>query len=84
MDSYLRGLEEKAAGYAFKIILSEAGHDPELTKVLRRFLLGLDFGPEARETIVQTASDAILHGILPRSGEGAARGTTSRTTRKER
>ncbi len=117
MDTYLRALEEPPAKYAFRIVLSELGHDPELTAVLReeialrllgalseyvttqmdkgrirpinpafvpmaimgplllvllgQSLMGMDFGPQARELVVNTISDVILRGLLPRD-EGSS------------
>jgi AcrR family transcriptional regulator len=40
MDNYLRGIEEGVAVYAFRIVLSEAGHHPELTAIIREEIAG--------------------------------------------
>ncbi|MHB0885767.1 MAG: TetR/AcrR family transcriptional regulator [Bacillota bacterium] len=138
MDTYLRALEETPAKYAFRIILSEVGHDPGIAAVLRdevalrllgalveyvttqmdkgrirrinpafvpmaimgpllmvllgQSLLGMDFGPQAREIAVNSLSDVILRGLLPReegasapgSAPGPKRSTSSKASGKGR
>ncbi len=47
MERYVRGFEQPMVGYAFRIILGEAGRHPELVQVLREEIVGRMVGDVA-------------------------------------